>query len=99
MDMAEIRLALRVTVQDYDSELSALADAALADLAMAGITSAACTLANLDDALVGQAVKTYIRAHFGSPSDYDRLSASYDVQKSQLMHATGHTDWGRADEP
>lgn len=94
MTLSEIRLALRITVGDYDTELEALAAAALADLSIAGIVSADTTLAALTDPLVGQAVKTYIRAHFGSPADYDRLAQSYGVQKAQLMHATGHTDWG-----
>ena len=46
------------------------------------------------DPLYVQAVITYVRAHFGSPDDYDRLKDSYDEQKAQLQMATGYTDWG-----
>ena len=94
MTISDLRLTLRLTVEDYDAELQALADSALADLAMAGITSASTTLASLTDPAVSQAVKTYVRMNFGSPDDYDRLEKSYAIQKGQLMHATGHTDWG-----
>lgn len=92
MTIEDIRLALRITVEDYDAELTALAEAGMADLGMAGI-SGADSLADLD-AVTAQAVKTYVRLHFGQPDDYERLERSYNIQKSQLMHATGHTDWG-----
>ena len=92
MTIEDIRLALRLTVEDYDPELLDLAAAGMADLTMAGVTGATA-LADLDK-LTAQAVKTYIRAHFGQPDNYDKLKASYDEQKAQLMHATGHTDWG-----
>ena len=48
----------------------------------------------LTDALVMRAIFTYVRAHFGSPPDYDRLVEAYDTQKVQLMHASGYTDYG-----
>ena len=43
-----------------------------------------------NDPLVVQAVKTYVRMSFGSPSDYDRLKRSYDEQKAQMQTATGY---------
>lgn len=94
MTISDLRLTLRLTVEDYDAELQALAESALADLAMAGVTSASTDLASLTNPSVIQAVKTYVRMSFGSPDDYDRLQRSYETQKGQLMHATGHTDWG-----
>ncbi len=45
-----------------------------------------------DDAVI-TAIITYCRAHFGSPSDYDRLVASYDLQRRQLANAHGYTDF------
>lgn len=83
------KLALGVTVSAYDDEITDLIDAALADLGIAGVDSTQST-----DALIIQAVKTYVRAHFRSPADYERLKACYDEQKAQLMVATGYTDWG-----
>lgn len=100
-----VKLALGVTIDDYDSEIRDLIDAALLDLGIAGVViPEPVTTEDGDggettvwDKLVLQAVKTYCRAHFRSPSDYDRLKASYDEQKAQLQIATGYTDWGEAD--
>lgn len=48
---------------------------------------------DIEDQLVVQAMYTYVRMHFGSPSDYDRLAASYDLQRRQLANATGYTNF------
>lgn len=87
--LESVKLALGITVDAYDAEIKDLIDAALLDLGIAGVEGY-----NENDKLVLQAVKTYCRAHFQSPADYDRLKASYDEQKGQLMIATGYTDWG-----
>lgn len=87
--LAAVKLSMGITVQNYDAELSDLIDAALLDLGIAGVEGY-----QQGDKLVLQAVKTYCRAHFQSPADYDRLKAAYDEQKGQLMIATGYTDWG-----
>lgn len=84
-----VKTTLGLTVTAYDSEVQDLIDAALADLGLAGVDST-----NDTNPLIVQAVKTYCRAHFKSPADYDRLKAAYDEQKAQLMTATGYTDWG-----
>lgn len=81
-----VKLALRISTNAFDSELNALIQAAMKDLGIAGIDIE--TLAN--DALVTQAIKTYVRMSFGSPSDYDRLKRSYDEQKAQMQTATGY---------
>ena len=83
-----VKLSLAITVDDFDLEISDLIDAALLDLGIAGVEGY-----TQGDKLVLQAVKTYCRAHFQSPADYDRLKASYDEQKAQLMNATGYTKW------
>lgn len=83
------KTALRITVTDFDSEIQALIEAAKQDLGIAGVL-----MYGDMDALVRRAVITYVRCHFGSPDDYDRLKASYDEQKAQLQTATGYTDWG-----
>jgi hypothetical protein len=51
----------------------------------------------LTDALVMRAIFTYTRMNFGSPEDFDRLREGYNAQKTQLMHATGYTDYGEPD--
>lgn len=87
----DCKRALRVTATEYDEEITALIEAARLDLGIAGV------LQGSGDPLVTQAIKTYVRCHFGSPPDYDRLKAAYDEQKAQLQGATGYTDWRGAD--
>lgn len=84
-----VKLALAITVDDFDNEISDLIQAALYDLETNGVDA----LNKQDDPLVKQAVKTYCRAHFHSPADYDRLLAAYEEQKGHLMNCTGYTDW------
>lgn len=86
-----VKMALRVTTDAFDTEVSDLIDAALLDLGVAGVTNDDET-----DALVLMAVKTYCRLHFGGPEDFDRLKSSYDEQKAQMSMATGYTTWTEA---
>ena len=106
----ECRQALRITTEAYDGELCSLMDAGAQDLAIAGVVlpgtvafaateSGMQDNSTLTDALSMRAILTYVRCHFGSPEDYDRVKASYDEQKAQLMHATGYTDYGEEPEP
>lgn len=85
------RLALRITTDAYDNEISELVDAAAIDLNIAGVI-----LPDELDSVVNTAINTYVKMRFGQPEDYDRLKASYDEQKAQLATATGYTDWGDA---
>ena len=89
--LAAAKMALRVTPDAFDSEISSLIDAALLDLGVAGVTNDDTT-----NALVLRAVVTYCRLHFGEPDDFDRLKAAYDEQKGQMSTATGYTTWTEA---
>ena len=82
------KTALRVTTTAYDSEIQSYIEAAQLDLGIAGVE------AGVGDALVNKAIMTYVRMSFGAPANYEKLKASYDEQKAQLMNATGYTDWG-----
>lgn len=82
------KMALRVTTDAYDAEISEYIEAAKLDLGIAGVELVT------PDPLVNKAIMTYVRMSFGAPMDYDKLKASYDEQKGQLMNATGYTDWG-----
>jgi hypothetical protein len=82
------KMALRVTTDAYNNEIQAYIDAAKLDLGIAGVEAA------VPDELVNKAIMTYVRMSFGSPANYDKLKASYDEQKAQLMNATGYTNWG-----
>lgn len=84
--LSAVKIALRITTTAYDTEIQALINAALADLNIIGIDTTTLS----ENALVVQAVKTYVRMNFGSPSDYDRLKRSYDEQKAQMQSATGY---------
>lgn len=90
--LAKVKLALRITTNAFDSELNDLIAAAQLDLGVAGVIIPAEL-----NVLVGQAIITYVKMHFGQPDDYDRLKASYDEQKAQLATCTGYTDWLGAD--
>ena len=82
-----VKLALAITVDDFDNEINDLIQAALYDLKTNGVDA----LNMQTDPLIMQAVKTYCRAHFHSPADYDRLLAAYEEQKGHLMNCTGYT--------
>lgn len=87
--MADVRTALRVTTIAFDLEIEGLMLAAIEDLRVAGVV-----VESIDDnPLVVRAIITYCKANFGQPDEYDRLKASYDEQKAQLVTATGHTVW------
>ena len=85
----DVRLALRLTTTVYDNELNDLMSACLSDLGIAGVVKD-----DTEDPIIKRAVVTYVKVHFGSPADFDRLKKSYDEQKAQLTTATGYTDWG-----
>ena len=86
--LAKVKLALRITTDAFDSELTELIEAAKLDLGVAGVVIPAKI-----DAIVSRAIVTYCKVNFGSPDEYDRLKASYDEQKAQLGMATGYTSW------
>lgn len=86
--LSKVKLALRITTDAFDSELTDLITAAQLDLGIAGVT----VPASLDE-LVSRAIITYCKMSFGLPEDYDRLKKSYDEQKAQLVTATGYTTW------
>lgn len=81
----DAKLAMRITTNAYNAEISRLLAAGAADLGVVDIDASDTT-----DALISQALITYVRAHFGTPEDYDRLKASYDEQKAQMMTAKGY---------
>ena len=85
-NLAKVKVALRVTTDAFDNEISDLIDAACADLGVVGVEA----LSSTADPLLLRAIITFCRVNFGSPDDYDRLKASYDEQKAQLISCTGY---------
>ena len=88
--LEKVKLALRLTTDAYDADLTDMISAARLDLGIAGVE-----LPFEIDALVSRAIITYCKVHFGASadSDYIRLKASYDEQKAQLAMTTGYTLW------
>ena len=84
----KIKMALRISTTAFDAELMDLINAAKLDLGIAGVIIPASI-----DELVTRAIITYCKMSFGIPDDYDRLKASYDEQKAQLVTAAGYTDF------
>lgn len=87
--LERVKLALRITTNAFDSEINGLIQAALMDLGIVGIDGAVLSPGTTDE-LVITAVITYVKLRFGEPADPDRLKASYDEQKAQLITATGY---------
>ena len=84
--LPKVKVALRITTTAFDNEITDLINAACADLGIVGVTATNTTT----DPLLTRAIITYCRLNFGQPDDYDRLKASYDEQKAQLITATGY---------
>lgn len=105
----ELRRSLRHSTTAYDAELARLVEAGAADLnvvlrspiegigfsvASDGTVTDNCTL---DDPLLIDAIFTYVKAHFGEPTNYANLKASYDEQKAQLLTKSGYGLEGEPD--
>lgn len=90
--LEKVKLALRITTNAYDSELTDLIEAAKIDLGIAGVIVPITTDSNID-AIIQRAIVTYCKLNFGEPDQYDRLKQCYDEQKAQLSMATGYTEW------
>jgi len=86
--LEKVKLALRITTNAFDAELTDLIAAAKIDLGIAGVELPATI-----DEICQLAIITYCKLHFGEPDEYDRLKASYDEQKAQLSMSTGYTVW------
>lgn len=87
----KVKLALRVSTDIFDQEITDIIEACLKDLGIAGVTQDDTT-----DPLIIRAICTYAKYHFGDMNgveEGDRLKASYDEQKAQLQMSTGYTDW------
>lgn len=91
----DVKQACRVTSDTFNTELTDLIAAALADIGITDV-SGAVLVSDAPDPLIKRAVLTYCKMNFGTPEDgqYDRLKASYDEQKAQLLMSGNYTEWG-----
>lgn len=100
----ETKLALRIKTNVYDGEIARLIEAAVGDLGIVDVEAAGVSFiisatttgetvmdnSTITDQLLIRAIITYVRLHFGSPDDYDKLERSYNEQKAQLITASGY---------
>lgn len=91
----QVKVACRVASMAYNDELTDLIESGLADLGISDIKAAMLTDTDTDP-LIRKAVITYCRMNFGYQDEaaYNRLKASYDEQKSQLLMSSTYTEWG-----
>ena len=82
--LEKVKMALRITTDAFNEEITDLIASAMADISLIGIVGTDT------DPLIRKAVITYCRMNFGAPVDYDKLKASYDEQKAQLQTASGY---------
>lgn len=86
----DVKLALRVTTNAYDDELSDLIESAKLDLGIAGVI-----VPESNDHIVNTAIKTYCKINFGTPNpaNWEYLKKSYDEQKAQLSNSSAYSDY------
>lgn len=93
MLLADCKVLLNLTGTDfYDGEIQDIILAAAADLAASGIDTtelytdiAGDNIASESDPLLKQAVKSYVRGHFGTDDDSEKYCACYENLRQKLM--------------
>lgn len=84
------KLTLRITTDAFNEEIEDLIKAGYEDLNTRGVM----TQEKAESPMLIRAVMTYVRYHFGDPDNPEKLKASYDEQKAQLMTTSEYTEWG-----
>lgn len=92
----KVKMALALSANTFDTELSELITAAVLDLKIAEVNSDA-VVSEPTDSLVSRAIISYCVYHFelehGDSNRADKFKAAYDEQKAQMSMATGYTVW------
>jgi len=94
--LERVKLALLITSDDFDSELTTMIEAATKDLGIAGVEGLTVTT-DSEDAIIIRAIITYCGYQFelmhGSLDRSSAFKKSYDEQKAQLGMSTNYTVW------
>ena len=93
----DAKTAVRIKIDAFDNEIGDLIEAAALDLIKRNAIQESQLSGITIDPLIKRAILTFVRAHFGTPEDPERLKADYDEQKATLMSTSGYTDWGEID--
>lgn len=92
-----VKLALLISSEDFDDELTDLIGAAVLDLNIAGVDNEEYVGDNPTDKLIIRAICSYCGYHFelmhGTLDRAEAFKKSYDEQKAQLGMATNYTTW------
>lgn len=95
----KVKVACRVTTTAYDEELQDLIKAALDDMDITDISSWMLREQDSLAPLIQRAVITFCKMNFGfislTDDQYDRLKASYDEQKAQMLMNSNYTAWSK----
>lgn len=88
--LEQVKIALRVSGNDLDTEVTDLIEAAKADLLLSGVHKDKI----LDtDPLIKRAVIIYCKAHFGYDNpEADRFLQSYNMIKQHLTLSAEYTE-------
>jgi hypothetical protein len=93
----KVKLALLISSDDFDSELTDLIGAAVLDLNIAGVDDDTTVSDDPTDKLIIRAIISYCGYQFelvhGTLDRAEAFKKSYDEQKSQLSMASGYTTW------
>jgi hypothetical protein len=93
----KVKLALLISSDDFDSELTDLIGAAVLDLNIAGVDDDTVVSDDPADKLIIRAIISYCGYQFelihGTLDRAEAFKKSYDEQKSQLSMASGYTTW------
>jgi hypothetical protein len=93
----KVKLALLISSDDFDSELTDLIGAAVLDLNIAGVDDETTVSDDPTDKLIIRAIISYCGYQFelihGTLDRAEAFKKSYDEQKSQLSMASGYTTW------
>ena len=92
----KVKLALLITTNDFDGEITDLINAAVIDLHIAEADADVVDASSTDSAVI-RAICTYCGYMFelmhGSVERSEKYKKSYDEQKAQLSMATNYTTW------
>ncbi len=93
----KVKLALLISSDDFDSELTDLIGAAVLDLNIAGVDDDTIVSDDPTDKLIIRAIISYCGYQFelvhGTLDRSAAFKRSYDEQKAQLSMATNYTTW------
>lgn len=89
--LAAVKLALRITTDAFDDEITNLINDCLAEMTALGVIIPEDPE---DNAQILTTVIAYCKWLFGENDQEDKWRAVYDRKLSQFKTMTGYTDWG-----